>query len=547
MVKKTSKPSLELVNDVLGDFLKSPPDGTPVEVIETFDLFRRQSGHTLPPRLFFEIVEQAPVAVSITDSYANILYTNPAFAQLTGYLPSEVLGRNESILSNKATPAEVYKTLWQTISNRLSWSGTLVNRKKNGEAYLAELTISPVLDAAGNITNFLGMHRDVTQNHKLQRQVEHRKLQIETVLDTAPVVAALMNLGGQVMLDNQEYKKLLGDLKGEEPAVLLFQALARQADLAFDRVRDEQKDFRNIEVRLDIPGATGPRWFSCSGTWIEEPDDAASAYFSQPEGNTSDILLLAHETTHQRRETERARIEHLRATLAEQQRVCGMREALAAATYQIQKPLNLVNAATNMLQRTGGENSALLPILEQIGESARQAFDALKSARPEYASEPKQLVNLNVLIKEILQLSTESLLANGIVVSWQPAVVVPSILGQKKQLWGLFKSLIDNAIDALGESGSTQREITLKTRATNRVMIVEVQDNGPGIHSDKRLTVFEPLYSGWHHKHGHAGMGLAIAQEVANAHDGLLEIDPEFECGCLMRVVIPVFEVIEDK
>ena len=137
MSKKISQPSLELVSDVLGEFLKSPPDGTPAEVIEAFDVFRGSSDQPLAPHLFYEIVEQAPVAVSITDSWANILYANAAFEALTGYQQQDVLGKNESILSNQATPSEVYKSLWKTISDRRSWSGTLVNRRKNGDAYLA--------------------------------------------------------------------------------------------------------------------------------------------------------------------------------------------------------------------------------------------------------------------------------------------------------------------------------------------------------------------------------------------------------------------------
>lgn len=543
MGTKTSKPTAELVSDALGEFLKSPPAGTPAEVIEAFDVFRRDGAYPLPPQLFYEVVEQAPVAVSITDSHANMLYTNRAFEQLTGYASADVLGKNESILSNKATPSAVYKELWRTISGGSSWTGTLVNRRKNGDAYLADLTISPVLDHNGKLINFLGMHRDVTEEHQLQREFAHQKALIETVLDTAPVVVAVMDPTGKVLLDNQEYKKLLGDLKRQEPAAVLLRALAEQAELPIDEVRAQGRDFRNLEVRLDSAGGTGPRWFACSGTWVEAPDLAATAYFNAPEGNPRNLLLLAHETTQQRRESERARIQHLSATLAEQQRVSGMREALSAATFQIQQPLNLVNAAIGMIERSGAEQNPLLPVLEQIGSSARQAFDALNAALPEEKPESRQSVNINVLLHELLELSTDALLAGGIVVNWQPAPVLPNVIGQKQQLRGLFKNLIDNAVQALGESRNADRELTVRTRQNNHSLVVTVQDNGPGIDPADRGTVFEPLYSHWRNKRGHAGMGLAMAQEIANAHGGVVEIDAECADGCLMRVVLPVEEV----
>jgi len=60
----------------LGDFLAAPPRGTPPEVLEAFNLFAGPGAGPLPPRLFFAAVEQAPVAVSITDAKANILYVN---------------------------------------------------------------------------------------------------------------------------------------------------------------------------------------------------------------------------------------------------------------------------------------------------------------------------------------------------------------------------------------------------------------------------------------------------------------------------------------
>lgn len=100
----------------------------------------------LSTRLFFEIAQQSPLAISITDDKANMLYVNPSFELLTGYKRAYVLGKNESLLSHKQTPIEVYQKLWNTIQNKETWRGTLVNRRKNGEAYLAELLISPVLD-----------------------------------------------------------------------------------------------------------------------------------------------------------------------------------------------------------------------------------------------------------------------------------------------------------------------------------------------------------------------------------------------------------------
>ena len=66
-------------SSALGAFLASPPPGTPGEVIEALTLMAGDPADPLPPRLFFEAVEQAPSAISITDARATILYANRAF------------------------------------------------------------------------------------------------------------------------------------------------------------------------------------------------------------------------------------------------------------------------------------------------------------------------------------------------------------------------------------------------------------------------------------------------------------------------------------
>lgn len=543
-----------VVNDpyeAIRALLQAPPEGMPPVVIELLQSLQSQAlggqavGEAgvgdLPPYLFIDLVEQAPVAVSITDAKANILYVNRAFEILTRYSRKDIAGENESILSNKATPVEVYQELWKTITGKQTWVGTLVNRRKDGESYVAELTISPVLNRQGEITNFLGMHRDVTDLHRLRRELTYHKELIESVLNAAPVIVALVDSRGRVILDNHEYKKLYGDLRGREPADVLVKALAEQAKLSLDTQREKAENFKDIEVRLDISPTRGPRWFSCSGTWVKPNDMSAAAYFNRAPGDQVNLLLLVNETTQQRRERDRARIQHLRATLEETQRLSGMREALAAASFQVQKPLNLVNAAAAMLSRTDNPDAGLSSILEQIAESAGHALEVLKGAAPNTSQEVQMPVNLNEVIHDVLELSTESFLKEGIVVEWIPSPVLPSLLGQATSLRTLLKVLIDNAVHALSESRQADRMIRISAQQKAQDLVLEVQDNGPGIPADKRLSVFEPLYSGWKRRSG-AGMGLSLAQEIANQHGGDIVVDAEVRDGCLLRVSFPLQE-----
>jgi nitrogen fixation negative regulator NifL len=528
----------ELVANTLGEFLATPPPGTPGEVIEALTLMAGNPKDPLPPRLYFEAVEQAPTAISITDVQATILYVNRAFEMLTGYRREEVMGQNESILSSNATPFSIYQQLWRTIRRKQSWSGTLVNRNKGNTDYIAELTIAPVLDRDGEIKYFLGMHRDVTKMHTLEVEVREQKTRIEAVLDAAPVVVVLLDASGRVVLDNQEYKKLLGDLRGREPAQALCEAIREQVGL--DPLTEclAGRGFKDLEVSLETPGPGGTRWFACTASPADEFDSSARAYFGRNTKGERRLLLLANEVTGRRREIERAHLENLRARLAEQQLIHGMHEALTAAIYQLQTPMNVINAATAMAQGGTANLANLAGMLREITRSGTQALTALKAALPEEPREAGAMVNVNELLRQVLELETDRLLAAGIVVDWRPAQVLPELPGQKNQLRSLFKHLIDNAIHALNESSRTQRELVLTTRGLPGAVEVEVQDNGPGIPVANRYRVFEPFFIGWRHRRGKAGMGLALSQEIVNQHGGCLEVDPEFEDGCRLRLTL---------
>ncbi len=535
-VRQAPEPVQQTAFNALSEFLASPPDGTPPELVEALALMGGNAANPLPPRLFFEAVEQSPIAISITDAKATILYANRAFENLTGYGRTEVLGQNEAILSNNATPNSVYSQLWRTIQAKQTWTGALVNRTKQGGDYLAELTISPVLDRDGDLKYFLGMHRDVTKVHELEGALRQQKARIETVLDAAPVIVVLLDSAGRVILDNQEYKRLLDDLMGKEPVEVLRAAISEQLGIDAFAACLDGRAFKNVEVSIDIRGHQGPRWFACSGTPVDEADPTARSYFGNTDTGERRLLLLANDITGRRREIERAHLENLRARLAEQQLMHGTREALAAAIYQIQVPLNVIKAATGMLRSGAGNLDALAGMLDQISESGGKALATLTAALPEEPREAGVMVNVNALLRQVLELETDRLLANGIVVDWRPAHVLPELPAHKDQLRSMFKHLIDNAIQALRESGRPNRELSLTTRSLDHGVEVEIQDNGPGIPADDRYRVFEPFHIGWRNRRGRAGMGLALSQEIVNAHGGSIAVDPDFADGCLIRL-----------
>ncbi|HEX8979213.1 MAG TPA: nitrogen fixation negative regulator NifL [Parasulfuritortus sp.] len=492
---------------------------------------------TVPLDIFRQVVEQAALAISITDAQAHILYSNPSFQRVTGYNADEIAGNNESILSYKVTPKIVYETMWAQLLRQRPWNGLLVNRRKDGSRYLADLTITPVVDDAGKTSHYLGMHRDVTEVHRLERQVQNQKTLIESVVDAAPVAIVMLDESEKVILDNQEYKKLIGEL-GREPAAILLEALHSSLGAEYDLARQSGRGFVGREVR-HVPDGRKTSWFSCSGSWIEEQDSSADAFYEP--ARRQYMLLVIQDITALKEQQEAIRVTALRAMLAEQERIQGLREALSGAVFQLQAPFNMLAAAVRMLERQngGGPADTLTTSLEAALAKGNETLDALRTCIPCQAEETETLVDLNAMLKDLLRLVTPRLLADGITVEWQPAGALPLVPGRPTRLASLFKALLENALDAVHESRGERRELKVSTLDHPDRVEILIEDSGPGILPEWRYKVFEPFFTTKGAERQHIGMGLTVAQEVATGHGGLIELDNAPGGGCRARVQLP--------
>jgi PAS domain S-box-containing protein len=117
-------------------------------------------------RKLYRAVEQSPISIVITDTNGIIEYVNPRFTRTTGYTLAEVVGKNPRILKSGELSKERYTALWQTILQGQEWRGEFHNRKKNGELYWESASITPITNAHGEITHFLAVKEDITEQKR---------------------------------------------------------------------------------------------------------------------------------------------------------------------------------------------------------------------------------------------------------------------------------------------------------------------------------------------------------------------------------------------
>ena len=118
-------------------------------------------------------IEQSPASIIITDNEGSIEYVNPKFTEVSGYSYDEMIGKNTRILKSGEIPSEEYKSLWETISTGNEWRGLFHNQKKNGELFWESASVSPIKSPDGEITHFLSVKEDITEQMETERQLAH--------------------------------------------------------------------------------------------------------------------------------------------------------------------------------------------------------------------------------------------------------------------------------------------------------------------------------------------------------------------------------------
>ncbi len=114
------------------------------------------------PRFLSSIVDQVADNIMITDVNGLIEYVNPAFENHTGYIRDEILGLTPRILRSGLQDDTYYQKLWQTILAGQNFRAVVTNRKKTGEIYYADQTITPIKNDQGLLTHFVSFWKDIT-------------------------------------------------------------------------------------------------------------------------------------------------------------------------------------------------------------------------------------------------------------------------------------------------------------------------------------------------------------------------------------------------
>ncbi|BEP94888.1 EAL domain-containing protein [Acidovorax sp. sif1233] len=123
-------------------------------------------------RLAATVVDNTIEGVVVTDAHSRILSANAAVTRLLGYTEEELLGKTPRVFKSGRHDKAFYEALWSTLRRTGHWQGEIWNRRKSGEVFPEHMSLSAVRDPAGEVTHYVCMFTDISEEKAHQRQLE---------------------------------------------------------------------------------------------------------------------------------------------------------------------------------------------------------------------------------------------------------------------------------------------------------------------------------------------------------------------------------------
>ncbi len=158
--------------------------------------------------------------VSITDTSGVIKYVNDKFCEISGYSPDELVGKPHNIVRHPDMPKEAFKNLWDTIKSKKVWTGIVKNRRKNGDYYIVDATILPILDENNEIVEYIGLRHDLTEYEKQKEREKEliketvnsikqaTQVAVKTIIESIPLPTVMIEKNNLIIAYNNEFLEI---------------------------------------------------------------------------------------------------------------------------------------------------------------------------------------------------------------------------------------------------------------------------------------------------------------------------------------------------
>jgi PAS domain S-box-containing protein len=464
------------------------------------------------------LIETTQDAVVSIDRQARIVLFNPGAERIFGYSKAEIQGQKVNVLM-----AEPYSAEHDSYIERYERTGearaigrirTVEARRKNGETFPIELSITKVATVEGEEVQYAAFIRDISE-------VKRGQAWLQSLIETTQDAVLSINRQGRVVLFNPAAERIFGytrnEIVGQKVNLLMAEPYATEHDGYIEHYERTGEARAIGRIRTVTARRKNGELFpiELSVTKIAEDQDVQYAAFIR------DI-------------SEKAR---LQAQLVENERLVAIGTTAAKIGHELANPLNgmsltiqlleqrlrkqsnlLDTQITSTVNRLHTEVSRLSTLLEQFRSlSRREKFDF-------------QRTTVTALVNEAIEIEMPRYAELGIQVECSLPSDLPSITVDIDKMKQVIFNLTKNAAEAMAGGG----KISIRGSTSEDRVVLEISDTGTGI--PPGIDIFEPFFTT---KPQGTGIGLSIVQQIVRAHGGSIDYSSEHGKGTTFVIALP--------
>jgi PAS domain S-box-containing protein len=526
--------------------------GIPAQLLHVRDIrLRRRQEEQL--HKLSRAVDQIADAVLITDKQGLIQYVNPAFEQMTGYDRADVFGNTPRVVKSGHHDRDFYHRLWATILSGRNFRAVITNRKKDGELFYADTTITPLKDQGGNVTHFVASWKDITESKHAQDELHRSQERFALAVQGSNDGIWDWDLTHDEVYFSPRWKNMLGYEdheifnKSSEWSSRIHPDDVHRTLGVLNTYLDGNLPGYEIEHRLRHKDGSY-RWILSRGVAFRDAD--GKPY--RMAGSHTDITRL--------KETE-AELRHARDVAEEASRAKS--QFLANVSHEVRTPLNGILGMTQLALETlltAEQRDYLLTTKASVDLLLGVINDILDFSKIEAGKldlDPHEFSLRHELGATLKSLAVRAH-GKGLELGYRVTEDVPdALVGDWLRLRQVVVNLVGNAVKFTEEGEVivrvTQEQSALRRRgeAANGEppegapchLHFQVRDSGIGIPPEKQRVIFEPFTQGdgsTTRKYGGTGLGLSISDKLVQLMGGRLWVESAPGRGSTFHFTVPL-------
>lgn len=465
--------------------------------------------------------------ISIYDESGKIIWVNDAFSNLTGYDREELIGNSPKILKSGMHNKSYYDEMWKTVTEGSVWRGEFINKRKNGELYYDETTITP-LRKNNKISHFIEIKQDISNRKEYESNLKNREEHYRSLFENSHNAIFVSDFDGKIVEINNSAKELFG-LNGENGSDLN----------SFEFIADKIK-FQDFLNNLKNKGFV--KAFPCK---IKRKDNSQidcliNATLHKTESNSEVFQAILVDIS----DVIKAKL-LLEDALKESEKASKLKsEFLGAMSHEIRTPINIILSymgliKSDIIDEVDEDLQSLFPAMERAGNRIIRTIDLLLNvAELNQGTYEGKFAEINlydrVLERIYLDYKKEAH-QKGLEFNLLKLTEETILNIDEYTVNEIFKNLIDNSIKY---TNNGKVEIKLRKNTLGKIQ-VEVSDTGIGIDNSYLPDLFEPFTQeemGYTRKFEGNGLGMALVKQYAKLNKAEINVSSSKGVGTTFMV-----------